>query len=90
MFFYRYITPYFNKLSFKEAYADKSLHSIWFPKENRPNTIVKNINGQHYDDDFNPLSTKDAIENCLGKKLIIKANDRQWRRTWYILFRRNG
>lgn len=61
-----------NKYPFRHAYADKGFYDTLFYGINRPQTIVKNINGYYYDDQH-PLSEAEAIERCSNlKEAIIK------------------
>jgi hypothetical protein len=54
--FYGFIIPFYNKMEFQKAYADKALHSIWFPDMKRPIVIAKNISGSFYNDEFSLMT----------------------------------
>jgi len=56
------IEPELNNQSFKYSWADKAYLGFHFPKELFPKTIVNNINGIYYDEDYNILTENDAIE----------------------------
>ena len=68
---YRYITeyiwlmkvvPYYNKASFRYAYADKNMQDIYFPQIKQPTIIVKNMNGVFYNKENELITYQDAIE----------------------------
>ncbi|WP_139892118.1 sugar-transfer associated ATP-grasp domain-containing protein [Bacillus sp. D386] len=72
--FYTRILPYYNKLPFGKAYADKALYDYWFPNVNRPLTLAKNMSGINYDENYNPLTLEEVLTKCESKKkVIIKA-----------------
>lgn len=52
-----------NYYKFRHAYVDKSLYDTYFPDVNRPETIVKNINGYFYDG-TKPITRAEALERC--------------------------
>lgn len=61
-----------NKFQFRHAYVDKGFYDTLFSGINRPKTIIKNVNGYYYDDQY-PLTEKEAIERCSNLKgAIIK------------------
>lgn len=51
-----------NNQSFKNAWADKSYFSFHFPKELFPLTIVSNVNGIFYDDNYNVINREEALK----------------------------
>lgn len=51
-----------NQQSFKRAWADKGYFSFFFPKEYFPETIVCNVNGIFYDEDYNLLPKEDVLK----------------------------
>jgi len=63
-----------NKFHFRYAYADKGIYDSMFSDINRPQTIVKNVNGYFYDGQHqHPLTVAEAIERCSNlKEAIIK------------------
>lgn len=69
--FYSEILPIFNRLEFKKAYSDKSLHNIFFPSIKRPITIAKNISGVLYDDNLNRITLDNCIKKCEERKSFI-------------------
>ena len=69
--FYSIIEPFYNRVDFKQAYGDKSLHSIFFKEIKRPLTIAKNINGIFYDDSFNLISYENIINRCINVKQVV-------------------
>ena len=61
-----------NKWQFRHAYADKGFYDTLFYDTNRPQTIVKNVNGYFYDGQ-QPLTEAEALERCRNLKgAIIK------------------
>ena len=61
-----------NDLQYSFAYVDKGFYDILFPDVNRPQTIIKNINGFYYDDKI-AITKEEAIERCSNlKEAIIK------------------
>lgn len=71
--FYTKIEPFYNRIEMKSAYTDKALNSVWFPDVKKPFTIVKNMSGIFYDDDFNVLSLENVLERCEKyNRVIIK------------------
>ena len=68
------IRPYFNKDSFRDAYADKCMFSRILPEVKKPETIVKNIAGYYYNGDGEQLiSFEKAVSVCEQEShLIIK------------------
>lgn len=71
--FYGFIIPFYNKIEFQKAYADKALHSIWFPNMKRPTVIAKNLSGAFYNDVFTLITLEEVYKHCENKKeLIIK------------------
>lgn len=69
--FYCVIEPFYNRVDFKEAYADKALYSIWFANVKRPVTIAKNMSGTIYDDDFRTITLEEVLTRCENKSRII-------------------
>lgn len=55
----------FNDYQFCLAYADKGFYDTLFPEVNRPQTIVKNVNGLFYDDK-KQISLEEAVDRCSG------------------------
>lgn len=54
------------------AYVDKGFYDTLFPDVNRPQTIIKNVNGFYYDDKT-PITKEEAISRCSNlKEAVIK------------------
>ena len=75
--YYQNIDYYFNKWKFSTAISDKNYYDFNFKNLNRPKTVIKNIDNVFYDDEYNIINKKDAINNIkehLNKcgELIIK------------------
>lgn len=66
--YYAYIEPFYNKKQFSQCCDDKCYYSERFPeyvlreRGKRPNTILRNISGLFYDNDFNILRRNEAIK----------------------------
>ena len=60
------IIPHFNTLLFAQALQDKNQHGLLVPGIKRPKTVVKNIAGVFYDDDYNLLTEDEAVARCLN------------------------
>lgn len=71
--YYRYIDPYFNNMKYNEAFEDKNYYDMWFKDLKRPNTIIHNIGGIFYNDNYEIISNKDAYD--LVKKAFKKQNE---------------
>ncbi len=65
------IMPYYCNSFFRRPYEDKCMHSVLFPTLNRPRTIVKNMAGQFYTDDFSPISREEALKRCQAEESFI-------------------
>lgn len=71
--FYNKILPYYNNNMLATAYADKSYLNVFLDGVKSPETLIKNINGVYFEDNFNPITYKEVINVCLQEsKLIIK------------------
>ncbi len=71
--YYKYIIPKFNDLRFCYPFEDKANCDQWFSDVVRPKTIVKQVNGILFDEDYEPISYKDAISKCLCcQRYIVK------------------
>ena len=68
---HRRIIPYFNNLIFAKAWQDKCMHSLFLPGMRRPTTVVKNVAGVFYDDDFRPLTQEEAMAQCHNRGRIL-------------------
>lgn len=61
-----------NNFNLRHAYVDKGLFDIYFPDVNRPETIVKNINGYYYDKSKS-INIDDAFSRCFNyDSFVIK------------------
>ena len=67
------ILPHFNTLLFAQALQDKNQHGLLVPGVKRPKTIVKNIAGVFYDDDYRLLTEEEAVARCLSAgRFLVK------------------
>lgn len=71
---YGVIVPYFSNTQFRRFGEDKCLHDVWFRDLKRPETLVKNIAGVFYNNDFEIITRDEAIEYCMNykKEFLIK------------------
>lgn len=61
-----------NNFQMSKAYVDKGIYDTIFPDVNRPQTLIKNVNGFYYDDK-KPISKEEAVNRCLNlKEAVIK------------------
>lgn len=65
------IIPYFNNLSFKSSYTDKSMLNRLFPDVRQPETVVKNMAGSYYNGKDEPISREEAEALCLVEEHLI-------------------
>lgn len=73
--FYRYIEPKCSKLELARAYADKNLYDKRFGNiVKTPKTIIRNMNGIFYDENYNEISYDSAYDmiSSIEKKYLIK------------------
>lgn len=59
-----------NQFGVRHAYVDKGIYDIYFPDVNRPQTIVKNINGYYYDGK-NAISQAEALARCQNLQAAV-------------------
>ena len=71
---YRSVIPYFNDITMRRAYTDKSIYNLLLPDVKKPETIVKNIAGYLYNGDKEQLISREEAERiCMQEEhLIIK------------------
>lgn len=60
------IIPYYSNTRFRRALEDKCFHGVWFADCKRPDTVVRNIAGLFYDEDYKLISKEQAVEKCLA------------------------
>ncbi len=68
---FRRIIPHYNNLLFAKALQDKCMHGVLFPDMRRPVTVVKNMAGMFYTDDFRPLTFDEAVKRFAGHGRVI-------------------
>lgn len=62
--YYSKIEPFYNRKAFAKAIDDKCFYTERFKNIKRPDTIIRNISGMYFDNDFNIISLHDAIGLC--------------------------
>lgn len=66
------LLPKANKVTYRDAYADKNMVDTFLPNVKHPHTVLKRMNGYYYYEG-EPVSEKEAIKNCSNlKDCIIK------------------
>lgn len=68
-FFYDKIERYYNDLELEQAYSDKAMYKRLFPNVLQPETIILNMSGIYYDENYKIINKEEAKE-------IIMRNDR--------------
>ncbi|MDD6647446.1 MAG: sugar-transfer associated ATP-grasp domain-containing protein [Firmicutes bacterium] len=74
--FRRYIEPHLNNKEHVKAWADKSYYDLFLSDVNFPKTIVRNVDGVFYDEDYNLISESEAnrivseMRDCIIKPSI--------------------
>lgn len=63
--FLKYLLRKFNRLSFAKPYADKNFYDRLFSGAKTPATVVRNINGNFYDEEYNALDEHKAVRMVL-------------------------
>lgn len=66
------LLPKANKVSYRDAYADKNMVDIYLPNVKHPHTVLKRMNGYYYYEG-EPVSEEEAIKKCSNlQDCIIK------------------
>lgn len=58
--FYLHIEPHFNDFSMFPAFMDKNIYQRFYPDVTQPETILRCMNHQFFDEQYNTLSVSDA------------------------------
>lgn len=61
---YGKIVPYYSNSRFRRAFEDKNFHAVWFADCKRPQTIVMNIAGVFYDENYKIITREEALRLC--------------------------
>lgn len=69
--YYSVIEPFYNKIEFSDAYADKAFQSKLFQNVKAPITIAKNISGTYYDNNFNIITKDELIRKCISSERVV-------------------
>lgn len=59
--FYKKIEPTLNRFELAPAYVDKNMTDRLFPEFKIPEMTIRNINGNYYDKDYEPIGLTDAV-----------------------------
>ncbi len=74
--FFKYFIRKLNKFSLAYAYADKNVYSKLFPNTNMPKSVIRNINGRFFNENYEFLTQNDALnifhDEIRNNNLIIK------------------
>lgn len=72
-YFYDVIEQYYNDMSLEPAYVDKGMFKKLYSDLKQPETVIVNMNGIFYDEDYNVISNKEAITRLKQvDRVIIK------------------
>ncbi|AOM81910.1 sugar-transfer associated ATP-grasp domain-containing protein [Salisediminibacterium beveridgei] len=73
-FMFREIIPYLNDKSMMHFYKDKNVYDMLIDAENRPDSVLKCVNGQYFNADHLTISKGKALQTIFNTKedLIIK------------------
>lgn len=80
-FYYGIIEPILNDNNFSTAYADKNFYNRYYSESNIfPETLLKNIHGAYFDEDFNYIQDFENIKKHLKNvpTVIIKPSIDSW------------
>jgi len=72
--FYALIIPTLGNLNLSKAYSDKNNYDSFFPLIKKPRTMIRNMNGIYYDNNYNYLKSEEvnSIFSNLEGKYVIK------------------
>jgi hypothetical protein len=74
--FYKKIEPTLNRFELAQPYVDKNMTDILFQEFKRPQTVMRNINGNYYDVDYEMIFDEDALTRIQHvaeeHKIVIK------------------
>ncbi len=66
------LLPKANKVTYRDAYADKNMIDVFLPNVKHPHTILKRMNGYYYYESV-PISEEEAVVKCSNlQNCIIK------------------
>lgn len=78
-FWYAYIDSFYTDINKAEVLDDKNFYDLYFHDVRRPRTIVRKIQGNYLDSDYNLISKDTVFELCeKEKELIIKPAVNSW------------
>lgn len=69
--YYGELVPYFSNSQFRRFGEDKCYHDLWFSEIKRPKTLVKNVAGVFYDENYRVLTKEEALD-------ILMASDEEF------------
>ena len=61
-FFYDVVERYFNDMTLEPAYTDKGMFKKLYPDLKQPYTVIVNMNGNFYDEEYNLISESEAAD----------------------------
>lgn len=59
--FYRKIEPKLNRYYMRGPYSDKNIYDQLYPEFQKPETIIRNVNGRYYSKDYNEMDQHIAL-----------------------------
>src|SRR5690625_788844 len=71
------IIPFFNDMSIRPGYSDKNLYDQLIDTDSRPETVLKCVHGNYFDNDNRNINKEKAEDLLLRMKqnLIIKTSN---------------
>ena len=69
--YYAEIDTFFTDARRSEALDDKNLYDLYFTDIKRPTTIIRKINGEFLDKDYQFITPEQALELCQQNKTVI-------------------
>jgi len=74
--FYKKVEPTLNRFELAPAYVDKNMTDLLFAECKRPQTVMRNMNGNYYDEDYEAIGVVDAITRvqrfASENKIVLK------------------
>lgn len=70
-YFYDVIERYYNDMTLEPAYVDKGMFKKLYSEIKQPTTVLLNMNGIFYDDNYNVISVEDACALLRKQERVI-------------------
>jgi len=69
--YYSEIDRFFSNVRHCEILDDKNLYSLYFHDVNRPRTIIRKVNGELLDGNYQPLTIDQAMACCVEEREVV-------------------